>query len=198
MSFNPVPPETPADRKRFDSDCELLPNGCIIKHSFEYGKGYAGFTIGYMNFRAHRVIYVWAHGEPNADLHHICFNRRCVNPEHIEVAAAGQPHHRGPSPNFCAHGHEFTENNTYITPRGERQCRACLKAASERYLDANRDSINAKRRANREHVVHEQRICVWCGAEFTPIRSTRKYCSKHCQSTANNRKQYQKRRGHGE
>lgn len=35
----------------------------------------------------------------------------------------------------CRHGHAFTEDNTYITPKLERQCRACLRAAKKRYLE---------------------------------------------------------------
>ncbi|MEU3522294.1 WhiB family transcriptional regulator [Streptomyces sp. NPDC038707] len=32
----------------------------------------------------------------------------------------------------CAHGHKFTEENTYITPDGKRKCRTCRRAAYQR------------------------------------------------------------------
>ena len=36
---------------------------------------------------------------------------------HISVAKAARTH--------CPHGHEYTAENTYIRPRGHRECRAC-------------------------------------------------------------------------
>lgn len=171
-----VPAPTHRDRERFASKIELLPNGCHGWKGGEYGKGYSLFTIDGENYRAHRVIYVWTYGEPNCDIHHTCGDRRCVNPDHLEVAASGQPHHRGSSPNFCAHGHEFTPENTYVNPRGERQCRKCMRAATGRYYDENRDRINEKRRETREHVAYAERPCQHCGRPWTPQRSTGRFC----------------------
>jgi hypothetical protein len=195
MSFREVPQETERDRKRFDEKWIETQDGCHEWMGFSRNrKGYGGFQIGYGVFNAHRVAYVWAYGESNADLHHTCGNRRCVNPEHVEVAAAGQPHHRGPSPNYCARGHEFTEQNTAINSRGERQCRQCLRDASRRHRESNRERVLARRRELRVRVVHDPKSCEWCGEEFTPLRSDRRFCSARCQATANNRKQYAKRR----
>lgn len=131
----------------------------------EYGAFWANGTQ-----RAHIVSYVWTYGEPNADLHHTCENELCVNPEHLTPAASGQPRHRNVIAGFCAHGHEFTPENTYINPRGERQCKTCMKDAQNRYIEANRDRINAKKREKRDRIVHEPRPCEICGKEFTPQR----------------------------
>lgn len=139
----------------------------------EYGAFWANGTQ-----RAHIVAYVWTYGEPNCDLHHTCGNPLCVNPQHLTPASAGQPRHRNANPNLCAKGHEYTPENTYITPRGEKQCRICLRAATERHREANRDRINAKRRANRQHVVYEPRPCPICGTIFTPDRSTGRFCKE--------------------
>jgi hypothetical protein len=38
----------------------------------------------------------------------------------------------------CKHGHEFTPENTYMTPRGERQCRACVRRRVSAYAGAKR------------------------------------------------------------
>lgn len=39
--------------------------------------------------------------------------------------------HRPPAPR-CGHGHRYTPGNTYLAPDGERQCRICRHAASQR------------------------------------------------------------------
>lgn len=37
----------------------------------------------------------------------------------------------------CKHGHEFTEENTYRDPSGERHCRTCKRAAHRRWKAAS-------------------------------------------------------------
>jgi hypothetical protein len=37
-----------------------------------------------------------------------------------------------PAPIVCRHGHEFTEENTLISPEGWRICRTCKRAAGQR------------------------------------------------------------------
>jgi hypothetical protein len=180
-----IPRETPHDRARFDATCERQPDGCLICTSFEYGKDYAGFAIQGVNYRAHRLSYAWAYGDTTADVHHICGNKRCVEPTHLAVPTDDHslPRHRGPNPSErCAHGHEFTEENTYINPRGERQCRVCMREAAKRYAQRNRDKINAEKREKRQRVVHEPRECAArdCRVIFIPVRATREYHSSAC------------------
>ena len=192
--FIDVPNASSADLERFMRYVQKDVGGCWNWTGATRGKGYGAFWLG-RTFNAHRVIFVWTYGEPHCYLHHICENRRCVNPEHLEPTAYEQPHHRGPWKNYCTHGHEFTEENTVINSRGERQCRECLRASSRRHKETNRERINARRREQRQHVVHASKRCERCGNEFVPIRSTKKYCSEKCQSTVNNRRQYAKRKG---
>lgn len=35
----------------------------------------------------------------------------------------------------CKHGHELSEENTYLNPRGARVCRTCMRAHKQAYLD---------------------------------------------------------------
>ena len=174
---NVVPEPSRSDWDRFMAKVVVRDDGCWEWNAVRHPKGYGIFWWNGKK-TAHRVIYLWKYGEPNCDLHHVCERPWCVNPEHITPAAAGQPRHRGPSPNFCAHGHEFTAENTYINPRGERQCRECLRAASARHKEKHRDEINAKRRAEREHIVYEERPCLHCGEPWIPQRSDGRYCPR--------------------
>lgn len=40
----------------------------------------------------------------------------------------------------CAHGHRFTERNTYIDTRGKRRCRICLAAIARRRWDRRKSA----------------------------------------------------------
>lgn len=88
--------------------------------------------------RVHRAVYEEMVG-PVADgavLDHLCRNRRCFNPGHVEPVSSGENVLRGVGisaanarKTHCAHGHEFTPENTYrYEGRGkrERACKTCI------------------------------------------------------------------------
>lgn len=74
---------------------------------------------------------------------HLCRNRRCVNPEHIEFVTNRENVLRGIGPTainakktHCPSGHEYNEKNTKVL-RGYRRCLPCHRAHSLRYFDKN-------------------------------------------------------------
>lgn len=100
------------------------------------GYGVMGNMPGRRPFtcQAHRVSYEIHKGPIPAELtiDHLCRVRHCVNPEHLEAVTFAENVRRGISPpaqngrkTHCVHGHEFTAENTYIRPDGDRGCRAC-------------------------------------------------------------------------
>lgn len=132
----------PTREERFWAKVEKS-EGCWTWAASCYSNGYGRFDYGL----AHRIAYELVVGEipEGLDLDHLCRNRRCVNPAHLEpvtrrenlmrgrtlvAAKAGQTH--------CKHGHEFTEENTHIRPNGTRSCRECSRIKYRRWWVANR------------------------------------------------------------
>ena len=84
--------------------------------------------------QAHRVVYELLAG-PIPDglvIDHLCRNRGCVRPDHLEPVTNRENLMRGEgitaafaAQTHCKRGHPFNDANTYRRPDGGRQCRAC-------------------------------------------------------------------------
>jgi len=95
--------------------------------------GYGQFMVNRKNKRAHRIAYELIVGPiPNGlVLDHLCRNRSCVNPNHLELVTNKENVLRGigitaknAKNTHCRKGHEYTNESTYMF-RGARQCRIC-------------------------------------------------------------------------
>ena len=105
-----------------------------------YGRINAGGRHG-KSLQAHRVAYEFMVGPIPAGLQldHLCRNKRCVNPLHLEAVTQRENLLRGdtiPGRNaaktHCIRGHEFTPDNTILRGRveGGRDCRTCKRERS--------------------------------------------------------------------
>jgi hypothetical protein len=99
-------------------------------HNLGYGQIQAGARS---SARVHRVAYEMLVGPiPNGlSLDHLCRNRSCVRPSHLEPVTNRVNVLRGAglaaanaAKTHCIRGHEFTPENTYLTRKG-RDCRIC-------------------------------------------------------------------------
>lgn len=120
---------------RFEAKVWFKP-GCWEWQAGKATAGYGTFWTGDRFMSAHRYAFELYVGPIPVDLQldHLCRNRGCVNPNHLEPVTARENALRGEGPtavnarrNECVNGHPFDEGNTYQRPasRPGRECRAC-------------------------------------------------------------------------
>jgi hypothetical protein len=99
----------------------------------QFGTRTAGCRRG-LTTAAHRIAYELVVGQvrDGLELDHVCRNRACCNPAHLEPVTHRENVLRGVSPmalnarkEACPRGHAYAPANTYVTKAGKRQCRAC-------------------------------------------------------------------------
>lgn len=83
---------------------------------------------------AHRVLWIESGRELPQDwvLHHLCFEKRCVNLDHLVAVTVAQHQelHRESACKKCG------QSDFRITPLGQRKCRVCANAARrKRYAE---------------------------------------------------------------
>ncbi len=100
-------------------------DGCAVWVAGHDAHGYGTIRVGAQIIKAHHFLL----GKPPAGLtiDHLCRNRSCVWPEHLEAVTLVENIRRGGNTikTHCIHGHPLDEANTYIYGAGKRQCRQC-------------------------------------------------------------------------
>jgi hypothetical protein len=135
-------PQRPATESEFWSRAD--PDGdCLIWQRSTFSKGYGRIEL-FGEVLAHRVAYIFANGPiPEGMLVlHSCDTPSCIQPRHLFLGDQGDNMRdmssKGRAANQqkdrCTSGHLFTDDNTYIDPRGARYCLTCRRRRDrERY-----------------------------------------------------------------
>lgn len=115
-------------RDRIASSSVKIDNGCWQWTGYRYGNGYGALSIEGRQRLAHRVSYEEFVGPIPVGLtiDHLCRNRACVNPVHLEPVT-GRENTQRAMRSHCVNGHEFTEANIYRWTDGKRCCRECRR-----------------------------------------------------------------------
>ncbi len=112
--------------------------------------GYGQLKIGGKNQGAHRVSYIIANGSipEGMDIFHLCQNRWCVNPKHLQAldkatrlsTVDGWKATENAKKTHCPKGHPLVEGNLekgMLKNHKVRQCLICLRAKKQHFQDSS-------------------------------------------------------------
>ena len=141
-----------------ENGCELWTGGGVD------GYGTMRDPVTSETVRAHRWRWEQRYGKipEGYECHHVCADRLCTNPEHLEIVTPkehfdrdvgmqyGQKISRPKATKASAisnlarthdkHGHPLYGTNVYIAPSGYRHCRICRAERKEEYLTRQRNA----------------------------------------------------------
>lgn len=134
-------PSTP-DIVRFEKNITPGPDGCWNWTGSRAGSR-GGFFYGRINLQgrtsvyAHRWSYEYHRGEipDGLEIDHLCHNKLCVNPWHLEpvTGAVNRARIAKALSDVCKYGHPYTPENTYWRPgRYGRMCKTCRREADRK------------------------------------------------------------------
>lgn len=114
-------------------------------------KGYGRFAVLYgCIVMPHRFSFALHYGETpyGLEIDHLCRNKLCVNPKHLEAVTGLVNHGRARQfrtyPTHCKRGHPLSGENLYIGTGNRRVCRQCHSQKSNEAAERRRIDFYSK------------------------------------------------------
>lgn len=125
-------------RARFMARVEISSNNCWNWCGPLNKGGYGLSSIDGKRTLAHRAFWLFDQGPipDGMDLDHLCRNRNCINPAHMEIVTRSVNLRRGFEARGCKNGHPFNGDDFSIVNRSdgstERRCKICHRARNKK------------------------------------------------------------------
>ena len=129
-------------------------DGCWEWLGYVATNGYGHVSWEGKVVRVHRLMWTLTgrdlpehEGGRRLELDHLCRNRACCNPDHLELVSHRENLMRGDTlpaaqaaKTHCPQGHPYAGANLYINPKGKRECRECKRDRMRFYRQRQRDA----------------------------------------------------------